>query len=177
MRRADYQPFDKDAYLKDTSVQGNYTIDGALFGGQVKVEKLVVTRQKSPVITGRIGLNRFDLGPLGKLIVSEDQPEVDAGNALQSPALGGELTGDLEIDRIATDDIAHAKGRFTPRTMRVSRGTQTLSLRTSPSSAPGAPLGPPIVISLADDALQIPPVTFDPRPPTASRERSRSRAR
>ena len=160
-----YQPFDKDAYLKDASVQGNFTLDGALFGGQVKVEKLVVTRQKSPVISGRIGLARFDLGPIGKLLVSEDQTEVDAGNAVAAPPLGGELTGDLEIDRIATDDLAHAKGRFTPRTMRVSRGTQTLSLRTSPSSAPGAPLGPPIVISLADDAVQLPPVTFDLQAP------------
>ena len=156
-----YQPFDKEAYLKDTSVQGNFTVDGALFGGQVKVEKLVVTRQKSPVITGRIGLSHFDLGPIGKLLVTDDQPEIDAGNVAASPAMGGELTGDLEIDRIATDDIAHAKGRFTPRSMRVSRGTQTLSLRTSPSSAPNAPLGPPIVISLADDAVQLPPVTFD----------------
>ena len=158
-------PFDKEAYLKDTSVQGNFTIDGALFGGQVKVEKLVVTRQKSPVISGKIGFSRFDLGPLGKLLVSDDQSEIDAGTVAASPALGGEITGDLEIDRIATDDIAHAKGRFTPRTMRISRGTQMLSLRTSPSSAPGAPLGPPIVISLADDAVQLPPVTFDLQAP------------
>ena len=160
-----YQPFDKEAYLKDSSVQGNYEIDGALFGGQVKVEKLVVTRQKSPVITGRIGLARFDLAPIGKLLVSQDQAEVDAGNGVAAPAIGGEITGDLDLERVATDDIAHAKGRFTPRTMRVSRGTQTLSLRTSPSSAPGAPLGPPIVISLADDTVQLPPVTFDLQAP------------
>jgi translocation and assembly module TamB len=155
------QPFDKEAYLKDTSVQGNYTVDGALFGGQVKVEKLVVTRQKSPVISGRIGLSRFDLGPLGKLLVVDESPEAEAAAVGASPALGGEITGELEIDRVATDDIAHARGRFTPRAMRVSRGTQTLSLRTSPSSAAGAPVGPPIVISLADDAVQLPPVTFD----------------
>ena len=156
-----YQPFDKEAYLRDTSLQGNFTIDGALFGGQVKVDKLVVTRQKSPVISGRIGLARFDLGPIGKLLGTADGPEVDAGNVAASPLLGGELTGDIDIERVATDDIAHAKGRFTPRAMRVSRGTQTLSLRTSPSSAPGAPIGPPIVIALADDAVQLPPVTFD----------------
>lgn len=153
------QPFDKEAYLRDTSVQGNYTIDGALFGGQVKVDKVVVTRQKAPVVSGRIGLAKFDLGPIGKLLVTDEGPEGEG--AAPSAALGGELTGDLEIDRIATDDIAHAKGRFTPRTMRISRGTQTLSLRTSPSSAPGAPLGPPIVIALANDDLKLPPVTFD----------------
>jgi translocation and assembly module TamB len=154
-------PFDKEAWLKDTSVQGNYTIDGALFGGQVKIEQLVVTRQKAPVATGRIELARFDLGPIGKLISTGENAETEANGGAPAPALGGELSGEILIDRVATDDIAHAKGRFTPRAMRVSRGGQTISLRTSPSSAPGAAVGPPIVISLADDTVKLPPVTFD----------------
>ena len=152
-------PFDKEAWGKDTSVQGSYTIDGALFGGQVKLEKVVVTKAKSPVLTGRIGLERFDLGPLGKLLVTD--AEADPSNDVAATALGGELTGVVVIDRIAADDIAHAKGSFTPRAIRVTRGGQALSLRTSPSSAPGAPLGPPIVIALTDDDLTLPPVTFD----------------
>jgi translocation and assembly module TamB len=154
------QPFDKEAWLKDTSVQGNYTIDGALFGGQVKIQELVVTRQKSPVAHGRIELARFDLGPIGKLLSADKNGEPDPNAGVAIP-LGGELTGEIVIDRIATDDIAHAKGHFTPRAMRLSRAGQTLSLRTSPSSAPGAVVGPPIVISLADDTVQLPPVTFD----------------
>ncbi len=152
-------PFDKDAWGKDTSVQGSYTVDGALFGGQVKLEKVVVTKAKSPVVTGRIALERFDLGPLGKLLVTD--AEADPSNDVAATALGGELTGEVVIDRIAADDIAHAKGHFTPRAMRITRGGQALSLRTSPSSAPGAPLGPPIVIVLEGDDLTLPPVTFD----------------
>ena len=155
-----YGAFDKDAWLKDTAVQGTYTVDGALFGGQVKLEKVVVTKQKNPVASGKIELARFDLGPIGKLLVEGADNDQQNGGVPQA-ALGGELTGEIVVDRIASDDIAHAKARFTPRTMRVTRGGQTLSLRTSPSSAPGAPLGPPIVISLADDNLSIPPVTFD----------------
>ena len=157
------EAFDKEAWAKDTSVQGTYAIDGALFGGQVKLEKVVVTQQKSPVVTGGVVLSRFDLGPVGKLLIPETTADAElAGNGAPLAApLGGELTGEIVIDRIATDDIAHAKGQFTPRAMRVSRGGQTVSLRTSPSSAPGAAVGPPIVISLADDTLRIPPVTFD----------------
>jgi translocation and assembly module TamB len=151
--------FDKEAWLRDVSVQGTYTIDGALFGGQVKLEKVVVTKQKAPVLSGRIELARFDLGPLGKLLQSD--AEADPMNGTPVAALGGELTGDIVVERIATDDIAHAKARFTPRAIRVTRGGQALSLRTSPSSAPGAAIGPPITISLADDDLSIPPVTFD----------------
>ena len=154
-------PFDKEAWLHDTSVQGNYTIDGALFGGQVKIDKLVVTRQKAPVASGHIQLAGFDLGPIGKLLVAESEAEADPNGGPAAPALGGEVSGDIVIDRVATDDISHAKGRFTPRAIRVSRGGQTLSLRTSPSSAPGVAVGPPIVIALADDTLQLPPVTFD----------------
>ena len=161
------QPFDKDAWARDTSVQGAFAIDGALFGGQVKLENLLVIRQKSPVMSGRVELVRLDLGPIGRLLVPETSADAElagSGGVLSTP-LGGELTGELVIDRIATDDIAHAKGHFTPRAMRVSRAGQTVSLRTSPSSAPGAAVGPPIVISLGDDALQIPPVTFDLQAP------------
>jgi translocation and assembly module TamB len=154
-------PFDKGIWLHDTSVQGDYTIDGALFGGQVKIEKLVVTRQKSPVASGHIELSRFDLGPIGRLLVAESGGDADPNGGPAVAALGGEVTGDIVIDRVATDDISHAKGRFTPRAIRVSRGGQTLSLRTSPSSAPGVAVGPPIVIALADDTVQLPPVTFD----------------
>ena len=152
-------PFDKEAWARDTSVQGNFTIDGALFGGQVKIDKLVVTRQKNPVAKGHIELAGFDLGPLGKLLVVEGE-NADP-NGAPAPALGGEISGNIVLDRVATDDIGHAKGRFTPRAIRVTRGGQTISLRTSPSSAPGAAVGPPIVIALADDTVQLPPVTFD----------------
>jgi translocation and assembly module TamB len=156
------QPFDKEAWLRDVSVQGNYTVDGSLFGGQVKLEKVVITRQKAPVASGRIELSRFDLGPLGKILVAEGEAAAEPNAAVPAaPALGGELTGEIVIERIASDDIAHAKARFTPRAMRVTRGGQTISLRTSPSSAPGAVVGPPIVIALADDDVQLPPMTFD----------------
>ena len=154
-----YGAFDKEAWAKDTSVQGTYTIDGALFGGQVKLEKVLITQQKSPVASGKIELARFDLGPIGKLLA----PDADAEQAggVPATALGGEVSGELVVDRIAAGDIAHAKGRFIPRAIRVTRGGQTLSLRTSPSSAPGAVVGPPIIIALADDDVSIPPITFD----------------
>ena len=155
-------PFDKEAYLRDTSVQGEYRVDGSLFGGQVNVDNLVVTRQKAPVITGHVDLARFDLGPVGKILFPPDETLPST-----SPPLGGEISGDVVLERVATDDLAHAKGRFTPRGIRVTRGNQRLELRTTPfattpgSQAPIASLMPPIVIALADDEVTIPPVTFD----------------
>lgn len=155
-------PFDKEAYLKDTSVQGAYTLDGSLFGGQVKLDGVSVTRQKAPVAKGHVELAKLDLAPIAKLAAnrSGEAGEAAPTDAL-APSLGGELTGDIFLEQLATNDIAHAKARFVPRGLRITRGQQTLSLRTSPTSAPGVAVAPPPVIALADDEVTLPPLTFD----------------
>lgn len=151
-------PFDKEAYFRDQSVQGSYTFDGALFGGQVKLDNVTVTRQKAPIANGHIELARFDLGSVSKLMASKDD---GASADATDTSFGGEMSGDFYIEKIATNDIAHAQARFVPRGLRVTRGPQTLSLRTSPSSAPGAAAIPPPTILLANDDVTVPPLTFD----------------
>lgn len=138
--------FDKDAYLRDTSSQGDFKVDGALFGGQVKLAELTVSRQKAPVVTGKLALRHFDLGPLGKLLVPADENEV----AVPSAPLGGDLSGDVVIERLATNDIAHAKATFTPSVIRVTRSGQKLEMREAK--------GP---LALADDRVSLPKMTFD----------------
>jgi translocation and assembly module TamB len=140
-----YGAFSKEAYLKDTSSQGEYKVSGALFGGQVRLEDVVATRQKASVITGRVALDRFDLGPIGKILTLGDDP-----NAAPSTPLGGEITGDIDLDKIATNDLARAKVRFSPKTLRVNRGGQRLELRDKNA-----------VFALADDTVVVPKVTFD----------------
>lgn len=138
-------PFDKDQYLKDTSLQGEYRIDGTLFGEQLRLDDIVVTRQKTPVIRGKVALERFDLGPIGKLLTANDDP-----NAVPPIPIGGEITGELSLDDVATADLGHARVRFAPKTLRVDRGGQKIELR-----------GTQTVFALADDVLSIPSVTFD----------------
>ncbi len=138
-------PFNKDAYLKDASSQGEYRVSGALFGGQVRLDDVVATRQKSPVITGKVALDRFDLGPIGKILTANDDP-----NAAPSVPLGGEITGEIALDKIATNDLAHAQVRFSPKTFRVNRGGQKIELRDTTA-----------VFALADDTVTIPKVTFE----------------
>ena len=138
-------PFNKEAFLKDASSQGEYRVSGALFGGQVRLEDVVATRQKSPVITGKVTLDRFDLGPIGKILTMIDDPS-------QPPAtpLGGQVSGELVLEKIATGDLGRAKARFSPKTILVNRGGQKVELH--PSTA---------VLTLADDKLTIPSLTFD----------------
>ncbi len=143
-------PFDKEAFLRDQSVQGTYEVDGTFFGRQVKVDHVVVTRQKSPVMTGKLELARFDLTPLGAMMAAGQNAEAEAAGIPLAPTLGGELSGDLVVERVATDDLARAKVRFSPKTMRITRGPQKIELRPTTG-----------VIAVADDELVIPPVTFD----------------
>ena len=137
--------FNKEAFLKDTSSQGEYRVSGALFGGQVRLDDIVATRQKAPIITGKIALDRFDLGPIGKILTANDDP-----NAAPSTPLGGEISGEIALDRIATNDLAHARVRFSPTALRVNRGGQKIELRDKQA-----------VFALADDTVTFPKVTFD----------------
>ncbi|HVH41526.1 MAG TPA: translocation/assembly module TamB domain-containing protein [Labilithrix sp.] len=140
-----YAAFNKETYLKDTSSQGEYKLSGALFGGQVRLDDIVATRQKAPIITGKVSLDRFDLGPIGKILTVNEDP-----NATPSIPLGGEISGDISLDRIATGDLAHAKVRFAPKTFRVNRGGQKIELHETQA-----------IVELVDDTLTIPKVTFD----------------
>ena len=101
--------FDKKkwAVSQEKDLQGEYTIDGALFGGQVKLDHVVVTRQKAPVITGKASLASFDLGPVAKILFTPDE----AGTAEAAP-LGGEITGDIDIEKVASNDLEHMKVKF-----------------------------------------------------------------
>lgn len=140
-------PFNKEAYLKDTSSQGEYKIGGALFGGQVRISDVVVTRQKAPIITGKVNLDRFDLGPIGKIITSATA--TDDGTTPQP--LGGEISGDVALERIPTGDLPHAKVTFVPKSLRLNRGGQRIDLHSGDIPR----------ITLADDTLTIPKVTFN----------------
>ncbi len=137
-------PFDKEAYLRDASLQGEYRVSGALFGGQVKLEDIVLTRQKAPVLTGRVRLAGFDLGPVGRMLVSGE------GGGDGTMPLGGEISGDLVLDRIPVTDLSRAKATFSPKTMRVTRGGQRIELRPETS-----------VVTFANGDVTLPQMTFD----------------
>ncbi len=134
--------FDKEAYLRDTSSKGSFTLDGALFGGQVKLDHFVVTRGKIPSVAGRMELSHFDLAPLGKASSTKEE-EGAAG-------LGGEITAEIVIDHLSADDLAHAQGRFAPKAIRITHGGQTLQWRPQP-----------VVALLENDTVTIPYSTFD----------------
>ncbi len=133
--------FDKVAYLKDKSPQGEFVVDGALFDSQVKLQHVVVTRQDAPVITGLVTLDKLDLKPVAKLVTQD---------AAEGPVFGGELSGDLSLDRMVTNDIQNARARFGPRSLVVTRGEQRAVLRPTKG-----------VIDLAGDRVSLPTLVLD----------------
>jgi translocation and assembly module TamB len=143
-----YPAFDKNVYLADTASAGTFTLDGELLGSQVLLSDVVVTRQLDMRATGKIGFRKLDLGAAARIFAP---PEVDEiTDAAPPPPIEGELSGDLQIDKLQRTDIAHAAIRFSPTTLSVSRAGQKLVMRPATS-----------ILTLADDTLAVPPIVFD----------------
>lgn len=146
-------PFDKEAYLKDTSSHGNIVIDGDLFGGQVGIRGLTLTRQEDVHATGAVQLTHLDLGSVAHMLVP---PPTDQSAPLPAP-IEGEVSGLLTIDKLSKYDLSHAQAHFSPTSLSLARSGQQLALRTSG--------GPPAALVVSDDTLKLPTMIFDLQAP------------
>ncbi|MGD0529784.1 MAG: translocation/assembly module TamB domain-containing protein, partial [Polyangiaceae bacterium] len=145
-------PFDRAAYLADTSSHGDWRVNGELLGGTVKLTDVVATRAKAPRVSGRVAFRGLDLGPLARIFGEHKADADEAVAAASTTAVGGQLWGELVADDIPLDDPAHASVSFLLGPTVVSRGTQKLAVR--PPQKP---------ITIAADTLTVPPlaVTLD----------------
>jgi translocation and assembly module TamB len=146
-----YPLFDKEAYLHDTSSAGDYMVDGDLFAGQVHLDGVKMTRQKSPLLLGKVGFRKLDLGALVKAVSPPPGADDVADPSLD---VHGELTGDLDVTRLVLDDLPHAAIRFAPASLFVERSGQRITLRPTRE-----------VLTLASDNLVVPPLIFDLQAP------------
>lgn len=149
-------PFDKDAYARDTSSQGEFIVDGDLLGGEVRLDKLTVTRQKAASVSGKVSLVKLDVGALVQAALPVREQTDDGAAAAPPPApIGGQLSGDLAIDRLVVGDVAHASVKFAPSLLSLTRGGQHLSMR--PATVP---------VRLENDTLTLPPFVLDLETPS-----------
>jgi translocation and assembly module TamB len=145
-----YKEFDKVAYRADNSSAGDYRISGSLFGNQIKVKDVVISRQKQPLITGGLSFDKFDLSPIGKILSASAAAKEDSDKVAEPTKIGGLITGELALDRIATNDLGHMAIRFMPTTFRIDRGGQRIELRDKQA-----------VFKLENDTMTVPKVAFD----------------
>jgi len=142
-----YPAFDKATYNPD-ALQGEYRVSGELFAGQLKVDELVMTREKNALITGKLVAKKLNLGAVVRIAKPPVTDDLEA-NA-QAEQTDGELSGELTIDRYRQGDAAHAQLSFVPATLTLARGAQKVTMRSTSS-----------VVYIKDDTLAVPPLTFD----------------
>jgi translocation and assembly module TamB len=140
-------PFDKAAYAADTSSHGQWTVSGDLLGGTVSLKDVVVTRARSPHLTGRVSVRGLDLGALARVQAARKEDSEETVVRASSSDIGGQLWGEIMADDVPLDDPAKARVRVLLGPTVVSRGGQKLTLR--PPSVP---------LLIADDTLSMPPL-------------------
>ncbi|HYO93561.1 MAG TPA: translocation/assembly module TamB domain-containing protein [Polyangiaceae bacterium] len=102
-------PFDRSTFERDPP-DGQFHIDGVLFGGQLSLFDLRVTRQRNKTLRGRIEMAGLDLGALLEL-----RPEV----ALAQERSRGLVSGRVDVDELSLADPAAARGRIALSQLRL----------------------------------------------------------
>ncbi|WP_437550176.1 translocation/assembly module TamB domain-containing protein [Sorangium sp. So ce367] len=138
-------PFDPAEYERDLP-DGSFVANGSLFGGQVALKGLRVTRQRRKIVDGDVRMDALDLGTLANLI---------PGAALAA-APKGTMTGSLDIERLPLTDFRQSALTLTVDALKLDREGQGVHL-TRPS-------GP---IRLAGNTLKVPELHLEAH--TASR--------
>ncbi|WP_437611895.1 translocation/assembly module TamB domain-containing protein [Sorangium sp. So ce834] len=139
-------PFDPAEFERDLP-DGSFVANGSLFGGQVALEGVRVTRQQRKIVDGRARMDALDLGTLANLI---------PGVAFSAATPKGTLTASLDIERLPLADPKQAALTLTVGALKLEREGQGVHLT--------APSGP---IRLAGNALTVPELHMEAH--TASR--------
>jgi translocation and assembly module TamB len=141
-------PFDRAEWEADAP-QGTFHVSGKLFGEQVKMSDLRVSRQRKKHVQGQIALRDLDVGSLSELL-----PMMAASGA----KLSGTMSGTLDIGELALDKPSDARGKLTIDKLVVERGGLGLELQ------PGAK---PVVLS--GGVLELPALAVAVRTPSGQR--------
>ncbi len=146
-----YPAFDKEAWLADTSSAGDFIFNGDLFDHQIELGNLTLSREKSQKLSGRVLFRKVDLGLVLGIASYSAPKDLDAGEAIEpTEVTGGELSADMDIERLRFDDLANAKVSFAPKSLSFFRGSQRLTWRPTP-----------VQILYDDDRIALPPLAFE----------------
>jgi translocation and assembly module TamB len=128
-------PFDLAEFEADEA-SGVFGVRGSLFGGQVAVNQLTLTRQRSMLVHGKVTLKELDLGAAAELV-----PTL----ALSDSKTEGRVSGTLDIAEVRSAD---------PLASRVRLALDQLTLTTNGNSLKLLPGAQPI--ELGGGALRAP---------------------
>ena len=140
------QGFDKSDYEKDES-DGKFRIDGALFGGKVRIDDFTITKQRASTVTGKIIFDHFDLAPL----IGLAPPGV-----LPQPAPSGELSATIQIDNFEAARKDRTLAHVLVDSLRVqqNQGNGGQLILRRPAGSPGK-------ITLENNKITLSPLAVD----------------
>lgn len=129
-------PFDPVAFAKD-SPAGVFEVQGELFGGQVVVEDMQVTRQTHKVVTGTVVARALDIGKVAQL-----SPSIASSEEIPKGVLSGALDiRRLELDNLHTADLTLAltalQAQSSNGSVRLREGTPPITVRNDELYVPG----------------------------------------
>ena len=128
----------------DASSHGEWTANGSLFGKTMYLRDVVLTRAKSPHVSGRVSFRGVDLGAVAGILAPRRNDADDSAAPAARP-VGGQLWAELIVDDMPLDAPPKARGRLILGPTFVTRGADKLTL---------SQLRDPI--ELADDSLTVP---------------------
>jgi len=135
--------FSKEAFLADTSSAGEVALDGELFGGQIAVRHVTISRQKDAQIAGDVSLRRVDVGAVARAV-----RRPSALDESEAP-LAGEVSGELHVQHLDVADLPGARLTWKPGAMFLTHGSSRLVLETKGAT-----------VTLAADVLTLPKVVI-----------------
>ncbi len=135
--------FNKEAFLADTSSQGEIALTGELFGGAVIVRHLTVSRQADAQIAGDVALRRVDVSSVLRAL--EPASSIEAGEI----PFAGEVSGDLHVQHLSIKDLASARLSFKPGPIFLTRGTTRLAVKAEGTT-----------VAVSSDELSVPEVVL-----------------
>lgn len=141
-------PFDRAEWESDRS-QGTFHVSGRLFGGQVKLSDLTVTRQRKKTVEGVVDFDRLDLGALSEL-----SPTV----ALSGARPRGRASGTLAIQKLPLDKPSAAEARLALANLELERSGYRVEM--IPGSRP---------VTVAEGKLEVPNLSLSLRTPRGMR--------
>jgi translocation and assembly module TamB len=133
------KPFDLAEYQRDVP-DGGFTLSGQLFGGQIGIAELAITKQKSKVVTGKVSLKELDLGTIAA---------IDPVLALESRIPQARLSADIDLTRLELENLPSANVSVALSSLTVAQAGRSVKLARA--------AGP---LRLESGALAVPALEF-----------------
>jgi translocation and assembly module TamB len=112
------KPFDLTEYQRDVA-DGGFSISGQLFGGQIGIERVDVTKQKSKVVTGKVSFEDLDLGTIAA---------IDPALALENRVPNARLSADVDVTRLELENLPSADVSLALTSLTVAQGGRSVKL-------------------------------------------------